>query len=351
MPSVIIVGAGITGLSAARILVDAGWRVRLIDKGQAVGGRFATRRLGEQQRSIDFGAQFLTTRDPIFAATVTTWAERGWVKSWCHGIPALTASGLDSSSDGFPRWIGTQGMRALAQQLAQGFDVLTPATITHIAREQHGWNVSWVNGDAIRGAASGPVVNEQADAIILTQPAPQIIQLLSAAGLPLPSGLSHVRYDPCVAVMIDVPQHPASLLPAPGAVRIEDPVSPLMWVASARGRGLVSSGDILLLHARGEWSTARINQDKETLGQELIRDARDTLHRLGINGDLTQLHHQARLWRYSRCVTSIPEPFLHLTGPSPLLMAGDGFGDCPRVEGAWLSGRAAAIAIRDAAST
>jgi predicted NAD/FAD-dependent oxidoreductase len=82
--------------------------------------------------------------------------------------------------------------------------------------------------------------------------------------------------------MIDVPQHHESLLPAPGAVRIEDSTSPLMWVASARGRGLVSSGDILLLHARGDWSTARINQDVATLGQELLHPTVDSPFRLQI---------------------------------------------------------------------
>jgi predicted NAD/FAD-dependent oxidoreductase len=124
-----------------------------------------------------------------------------------------------------------------------------------------------------------------------------------------------------------------------------------MWVASARGRGLVSSGDILLLHARSNWSATRIDQATDTLGHDLIHDARATLGRLGINRDLTHLHREARMWRYSRCITPNPEPFLRLARPSPLLIAGDGFGACPRVEGAWLSGRAAAIAIRDATST
>jgi renalase len=348
MPSVIIVGAGITGLSAARVLTDAGWHVRIFDKGQAVGGRFATRRMGDRARIIDFGAQFLTTRDPLFAAAVATWVEAGWVKHWCDGIPILTATELDTSRDGFPRWIGSQGMRTLALQLANDFIVQSPATITHVACEQQRWKVSWVTGDAIRGTHTGPTIVEYADAIIFTQPAPQIIHLLNTSGLSLPDALSQIRYDPCVAVMIDVPQAQDSLLPEPGAVRIDDPASPLLWMASARGRGLISTGDILLLHARGDWSTARIEHTSENLSRDLIRESLDTFSRLGINHDLTHLPNEARMWRYSRCVNAIPEPFLRFDHPMPLLFAGDGFGACPRVEGAWLSGRAAAIALRDA---
>ena len=62
--SCIVVGAGISGLLAARELSDAGWRVTVLDKGRGVGGRMATRRTGGAR--FDHGAQFFTVRDERF---------------------------------------------------------------------------------------------------------------------------------------------------------------------------------------------------------------------------------------------------------------------------------------------
>ena len=348
MPNAIIIGAGITGLSAAQVLQDAGWQIEIIDKGQKPGGRFASRWFGERTRRIDVGAQFLSARDPDFTAAVTAWQARGWVRRWCTGIPLLTADSLMSGEDGFPRWLGVGGMQGLGRTLASSFILRQPATVTWLRPNAGRWTVEAVPGDAVRGTATGPAVMVEADAVILTQPVPQVIHLLGSCGLPLPEGLAQVRYDPCVAVVIDVPNVSAPLLGHPGAVRIEDPASPLSWIASANGRGEVLHGDLLLLHASGGWSAAHQDHTTAQLAEELLADATPTLKRLGIIRDLSRCHAEARLWRYSRCVTPHAAPHLPVAGGPPLLIAGDGFGNCPRVEGAWLSGRSAGIAIRDA---
>jgi len=44
-----VIGAGMTGLTAAGVLQARGWAVVLLDKGRAVGGRMATRRIGESR--------------------------------------------------------------------------------------------------------------------------------------------------------------------------------------------------------------------------------------------------------------------------------------------------------------
>jgi len=52
----VIAGAGMAGLTAAGVLHAKGWEVVLLDKGRGVGGRMATRRIGESR--LDHGAQF-----------------------------------------------------------------------------------------------------------------------------------------------------------------------------------------------------------------------------------------------------------------------------------------------------
>jgi hypothetical protein len=68
-----VIGAGISGLTAARTLQDQGHRVTVFEKLRSPGGRAATRRINELQ--FDHGAQYFTARDPAFRRAVAAWRE------------------------------------------------------------------------------------------------------------------------------------------------------------------------------------------------------------------------------------------------------------------------------------
>jgi len=77
---VLIMGAGMAGLTTARALVEAGCRVRVVDKGKAPGGRLASRRMGGA--TLDHGAQFFAASDPRFRALIYDWQAAGVIKEW-----------------------------------------------------------------------------------------------------------------------------------------------------------------------------------------------------------------------------------------------------------------------------
>ena len=62
--TVAIIGAGISGLTAARMLTDAGIKVTVFEKSRGVGGRTANRR--SEYGSFDHGAQYFTVKDREF---------------------------------------------------------------------------------------------------------------------------------------------------------------------------------------------------------------------------------------------------------------------------------------------
>ena len=70
---VLVIGAGMAGLTAATELRSRGLRVLMLDKGRGVGGRLASRRIGEA--TFDHGAQFITARDRRFAAAMHRWRQ------------------------------------------------------------------------------------------------------------------------------------------------------------------------------------------------------------------------------------------------------------------------------------
>ena len=118
--SCIVVGAGISGLLAASALQREGWDVTVLDKGRGVGGRMATRRVGEG--TFDHGAQFFTVRGERFAGLVEGWLGAGVATEWTRGF--ADAYGRPNE-DGHPRYRGAEGMTSIPKYISRGLDVRT----------------------------------------------------------------------------------------------------------------------------------------------------------------------------------------------------------------------------------
>jgi renalase len=300
---VVVVGAGLSGLVAARTLRDAGVRVRVLDKGRGVGGRLATRRIGEAR--LDHGAQFFTVRGEAFAAVVAEACEAGVVQEWCRGFGDV---------DGYPRYRGTDGMTGFAKWLAQGLDVRTGVRVTDLAEHPAG-------------------------AYVLTAPIPQSLAVLSwSARLPGPDladRLAAWTYNATLALLVVVDRDPQ--LPHPGAVQQPDhPV--FTFIADNRAKG-VSAHHAVTFHAGNEVSRARWGLPDDELRASLLADAAPWL------GGASVLDAQLVRWRYAGPTTPWPAPYVTVhEEPVPILLAGDAF-DGPKVEGAFRSGLAAAQAL------
>jgi predicted NAD/FAD-dependent oxidoreductase len=331
MPTAIVLGAGICGLLAARSLQDAGWSVTVLEQGHAVGGRLATRLVGGQ--AFDHGGQFLSARDPRFAALVAEWERTGAVVEWGHGF--LGDDGA-VAHDGFPRYRASGGMQRLAEHLASGLTVRTSTTVTAIASA----------GDTVTArAADGSWC---ADALIATAPVAQTLALLDASGTALAPAvrrrLEGVAYAPCLCVLLEYPQATAAALPAPGGMRLTG--GPIGWIASQRGKGLRTTGEGLVVHADGAWSQQHYQDDAATVIAALLPGVTATLRRACDAGSWdAPASAQLERWRYSLATSTLVEPCLAVDAAARVVLAGDAFGARPRIEGAALSGLAAAALL------
>jgi predicted NAD/FAD-dependent oxidoreductase len=319
--SCLIIGAGISGLLAARELAASGWSVTVLDKGLGVGGRMATRRVGDG--TFDHGAQFFTVRSERFGSLVEGWLEAGLVREWSRGF--ADAEG-NRNEDGHPRYVCAGGMTGLCKHLAEGLAVHRSERVVEVGSGDSIWEVACESG-----------LEAGAGALLVTAPAPQAFALVEGVQeVPEEAreALRRVAYDPCLALMVLLRDGP-SPVPEPGGMQIKG--EPLDWISDNGTKG-ISQAPALTIHAGPRWSREHYDLPEPEVTDRLLLFASERLgHDLRARLRETSL---AR-WRYSWVKEPHPDPCLVALDEPPLLFAGDGFGS-PKVEGAALSGLAAA---------
>lgn len=313
---VLVVGAGLAGLVAAGELQRAGLTVRVIDKGRGVGGRLATRRIGEA--IFDHGAPCLDLQGGRLPDS--WWQERLGPARAAWG-PATENSGASAPC----RWRGAPAMSGVAKHLALGLDVLPETTLTSLRAEGSRWIAATLGGTEF-----------EARAVVLTPPAPQALALLDAGGVDLSpdlrARLGAIEYDRCLTVMavLDRP----SCIPLPGGLAPDS--GPLAWLFDNQAKG-ISPVPAATLQATAGFSLEHWDRDRTESGHLLIEAASAWI---GASVREFQVHG----WRYSRPRILDPAPCMLTSRRPTLVLAGDAFGP-GGIEGAALSGLAAAREI------
>ncbi|MCX7373256.1 MAG: FAD-dependent oxidoreductase, partial [Alphaproteobacteria bacterium] len=254
--TVAIIGAGLAGLTCARVLMETGHAVRLFDKGRAPGGRLATKRLDARGTTlrIDHGAQYLRPRDTGFAALLAAYGAAPWPDE--------------------DRFVPTPSMSALPRAMAEGLDIALGHTVANLRRDGAGWRVD----------GEGPF-----ETIVLTAPAPQSAALLAPVAPELAAMLSRVVYAPCWTWLaaFDAP------LPLPDALRPD--AGPIGWAARNNSKPGRDAMEAWVVQATPEWSRANLEATPDIIAAAL-RKALDA------PAPIAEATHR---WRYSLVETAL----------------------------------------------
>ncbi|MGC6516856.1 MAG: NAD(P)/FAD-dependent oxidoreductase [Candidatus Puniceispirillaceae bacterium] len=313
---VIIIGSGISGLSAARTLKQSGREPLILDKGRRIGGRCSTKR--KDGYCFNHGAQFFTTRDSDFHTLTIQAAERQSACLWSFGHHS-------------PAYIGMPTMRDFASFLGRDFDHRQDVKVTNITKDNDLYHLTDEAG-----------THYSAHHVIITAPAPQAAILVADCDTHLSQTAQTAIYDPCWTVMLALEEEAykkAPILPLP--VR-DDTIIGWANFEPSRLPDKATSPYLpaITIQANPAHSQKMLHWDKQ--------DVIDTLaeaYFAAIGQEMVVKFALAHRWLYARVAKAADDDHPFINSDHTLALAGDYFGTA-RIESAYLSGRRAALALR-----
>jgi predicted NAD/FAD-dependent oxidoreductase len=281
---VAVIGAGIAGLSCARVLRRSGCYVEVFEQDRIIGGRIATTRLGLSP--FDHGAQYVTGRSQSFRTYLDELVGSGYAARW-----APTAADGTAASQLMPWFVGTPGMSSIVRPLAEGVRLHTERRVHTLQRASEGWYL-WFEDETRAGPFS---------AVAIATPAPEA-RLLVGRLDELARPLDRVRTSPCWAVL----------------VRLDDRVFPVQdvfsdmsevvrWVARNNAKpGRSLRGDHIVIHASPRWTRETEDVEADVVASELWNEVCNILSLPPTRPAQISAH----LWRYGLVEEALGETYL-----------------------------------------
>lgn len=286
--SILIIGAGISGITLASKLVQEGRTCTLLEKSAGLGGRLATRR--HESGKWDHGLPFVFEKQ-VPREDWTVW------------------SSLTNSVSNFEpkRFISPDGFTSIPKHLARNLTVIKNTRIIKIIL--NGTKPNWILLDELGRTFEG-------DILVLTCPVPQSLELLEKSDLldscGVKDSLSKITYRPHLVVL------GVSQVPLPNI--FESSIgSPIELLVENGLKGIKESRNYLTCYLDEDFSRSEFeNPDGVTLDM-----FRATLQK---KANLSFRHLELKKWRYSRVKQFLTEPYLMGHCPAPIYFTGDGFG-------------------------
>eukprot|EP00434_Breviolum_minutum_P004201 symbB.v1.2.003701.t1/scaffold206.1/size269131/8 len=164
MSTVAVVGGGIAGVAAARVLCRQGYQVRLYERNERLGGRLGNAQMGPHH--VGLGTTYVKAKDPIFKAEMAKLEEMGLVNEWNVRTPyfiespgAFLAKPELKGSDVW--YVGRPTMESFV--LLEETNLTRCSEVSSLRRDEASW---CINGE------------DEVSALILALPVAQIQSLL-----------------------------------------------------------------------------------------------------------------------------------------------------------------------------
>jgi len=336
-PTVIVIGAGVAGLSCARELVRTGIPTVVLERARGVGGRCATRRL-EGGQPVDYGVAFLHARSREFGDVLRELDEGGAIPGWPTRVwgPRMACQ-PNAYRTGRRRLGRRDGVSALPRHLARDVEVRLRVNVRSIGERGGRLQVTSDAGEpwSATYVVVACAVDESAALVAPT------VESWPGAG----ESLERVRAVPVQPAFSVIAGYPDGV-PEP-AFDMWHPLEATMLHTIAHDSAKRGAGArrVLVLQGRARWSEERRDVPDAEWRDELLWEAGELLGSWASQPAWTQCHRWVSARVLERHQLGDPVVF---NGPDGcgIALIGDAFARDPGLEGAYMSGIALAEQIR-----
>ncbi len=288
-----IIGAGISGLRCASLLLEQGATCALFDKSRGFGGRTSTRR--KDNWRFDHGTGYFSATDPDFLDHLKTLLP--WQPTGAEPNEQL--------------YVGATGNNELAKNIATAITAHSPNTLTtHLgttiekvtSAQTKGWQLSSPGGEAF-----GPF-----DMVISTVPPPQAAKILAELKSSVTEGLNNLQTYCTWALMLVTKEQLTTLdlvrEPNANISRIvaehSKPQRQTLQTESGTENGFRGNAQYVVQASRA-FSQTHINATPEAISQLMLNEL-NTMY-----GPLPELlHSQAHRWLHAGIQAPLGKAYL-----------------------------------------
>ena len=330
---VIIIGAGVAGLSCARVLRRQGSDVLVLNSGRSVGGRCSTWR-AEADRLLDYGTTFFHGQTAAFLDELSA-VDATIIPDWPRRIvgtgPPCQPNAFSSRA---ARLAFREGVSVLPKHLAAGTIIKHQTKVTRIVPGKS--NVVAIaegntdsQNEGERFEAKVLVIataNSQANRLLDTiedSPEKRALQRL----------LRDVSEAPCLSLLCSFD---GETPPLDWDMMYPDLGAALQLVSNEGAKRPGSAGASLVLQARPNWSREHIEERPEAWEHSLLEEAKALVGGWVTKPTWTRPHR----WEYARTNlgTQLSSPVLLPVGNAQIGLCGELYSREGGVEASYLSG-------------
>ncbi|MCC5933151.1 MAG: FAD-dependent oxidoreductase [Candidatus Cyclonatronum sp.] len=317
-----IIGAGISGLTAGRILAKAGHEVVVFEKSRGYGGRICTRYSNKYEGvRFDHGAPYISGDDPLFLEFIQELTEKGVARKWTDTFHFHDGEKMYDKHPNMPpksRYVCEDGMNAIGKYLSRWVDVRLNSRVIGFTYQgdrrttKRAWMLNLENFDTF-----------EVDAIVVAAPAVQAYGLIENSidetmFKTIIKDIDSVLYSPKHALMLAYEDAPAPDFA--GLVVSNNPV--ISWICNENSKRNTDGKVALTVHTQSDFSKKHVfdGTAPEIIELEIAQQLRKVLGDWAGRYDESQM----RLWRYPQPGNYFDKDFVELGGDiKPIALTGD----------------------------